>query len=395
MIPSNTETVSAPERSGVHILFLDHIRGVAIFLVLVYHILIASHGMNLLMSWNGWVRDFTKVPASLFPFLPFTAGWLGVAIFFVVSGFCIHLSHEKSKQKEFKVFFVRRFFRIYPPYLLALGVFAFLYPTTKLHFNSSGDFVQLASHLLLFNNIDKSLFYGINGSFWSIVIEAQLYLIYPLLLLIVRRHGWEKALWFTGILEVFLRAGCAIPLPDWLSCSPFFYWFSWALGAKLADDYLKGRPLLLTSHPLWLWPAVTCVAYVFRPTSLFAFLFTALATAKWISHLLARPAKSPSQPSILSRFFQWLGIISYSLYLVHEPLLTSFVKSLLVTPGSFRIHPLLFIACTAGFCGVIFFIAWLFHRFVELPSIEIGKRFLKRHFPSQSLPAPGKHSNAA
>jgi len=392
MIAEKTEPASVPARTGEHILFLDQIRGIAIFLVLGFHAVVASYGMKQVISWKGWIRDLSEMPFFL---QPFSAGLLGVAIFFVVSGFCIHLSHEKSRKKGFQVFFVRRFFRIYPPYLLALCIFAFLFPLTRLHFDSWADFSQLASHVFLINNLDKGLFYGINGSFWSVIVEAQLYLIYPLLLLIVRRHGWEKALWFTGILEISLRAGCAVVLPDWLSCSPFYFWFSWALGAKLADDYLHGRPLLLTACPLWLWPAVTCVAYVFRPTSLFAFLCAALATTKWISHLLSRPAVQPSRVPVGSRFFQWLGVISYSIYLIHEPLLNAMIRCLTRAPGDFSIPPLLFFLCTIGFFGVIFFIAWLFHRFVELPSIAAGKRFLERRFPTQSLPAPGKHFNAA
>ncbi|MEI6562128.1 MAG: acyltransferase [Verrucomicrobiota bacterium] len=387
MIAEKTEPPGIPARAGEHILFLDSIRGVAIFLVLAFHAVVASYGMKQVISWKGWIRDLSGAPLFL---QPFSAGLLGVAIFFVVSGFCIHLSHEKSREKGFKVFFVRRFFRIYPPYLLALCIFACLFPFTRLKFDSWADFSQLASHVLLINNLDKGLFYGINGSFWSVVVEAQLYLIYPLLLLIVRRQGWEKALWFTGILEVTLRTGCAVALPDWLSCSPFYFWFSWALGAKLADDHLKGRPLLLAACPLWLWPAVTCVAYVFRPTALFAFLFTALATAKWISHLLSRPAAQPSGVPMWSRFFQWLGIISYSLYLIHEPLLNAMIRSLTRAPGDFSVPPLLFFLCIIGFCGVIFFIAWLFHRFVELPSIAAGKRFLKRLSPHPKLASTGK-----
>ncbi|MCX6967574.1 MAG: acyltransferase [Verrucomicrobia bacterium] len=385
MISQKTEAANTSARSGEHILFLDHIRGIAIFLVVMYHLLVASHGMDLLLSWNGWIRDFSTIPISIF-LLPFTAGWLGVAIFFVVSGFCIHLSHEKAQQPGLKAFFVRRFFRIYPPYVLALCFFALLFAPTKLRFDSFQDFVQLGSHIFLINNTSKELFYGINGSFWSVVVEAQLYLIYPLLLLIVRRFGWGKALWFTGLLEVSLRAGCAVPIPDWLSCSPFFYWFSWSVGAKLADDYLKGRPLFLASSPLWLWPTVTCIAYFFRPSTLFVFLFAALATAKWISHLLSRPVFQPEQRSPLYRFFQWLGIISYSLYLVHEPFLTAFIKKFTLASGEFSIQPPLFALYILCFGGVILMMAWLFHRLVELPSIAMGKQFWKR----PTLASPSK-----
>jgi peptidoglycan/LPS O-acetylase OafA/YrhL len=54
-------------------------------------------------------------------------GWVGVPIFFTVSGFCIHLSYQRSRENGFKRFFTRRFFRIYPPYLLAVLFFGLIF----------------------------------------------------------------------------------------------------------------------------------------------------------------------------------------------------------------------------------------------------------------------------
>src|SRR5688500_1963445 len=91
--------------------FLDHVRGLAILGVMVFHGVEASYGHTVWIDGPAWVR-----PASL--------GSLGVAVFFAVSGFCIHTSHAASGEAGWGRFFLRRFFRIYPPYLLALVLFS-------------------------------------------------------------------------------------------------------------------------------------------------------------------------------------------------------------------------------------------------------------------------------
>src|SRR3974377_361898 len=102
-------------KSGKHIDFLDHVRGLAILSVFLFHSLNESFHRSSL-PWNGWFRDFS-VPKSFLLLLPASFGWAGVAIFFVVSGFCIHYSFH-LQGREWRSFFIRRFFRIYPPYLM-------------------------------------------------------------------------------------------------------------------------------------------------------------------------------------------------------------------------------------------------------------------------------------
>lgn len=120
---------------SLHFQFLDGARGVAILAVLLFHCIGVSFGRDQL-SWNGWLRDFTA-SRSLLALLPISYGWVGVPIFFVVSGFCIHWSFLKStpgieahaqpskihSKFQWRSFFLRRFFRIYPRYLLTLLFF--------------------------------------------------------------------------------------------------------------------------------------------------------------------------------------------------------------------------------------------------------------------------------
>lgn len=106
-----------------HYPFLDGIRGIAILWVFLFHSLGASYGWDH-FPWNGLFRSFDE-PRSLVVLFPLSLGGLGVAIFFAVSGFCIHLSHLRNREKGWTYFFYRRFFRIYPAYLVAILIFFF------------------------------------------------------------------------------------------------------------------------------------------------------------------------------------------------------------------------------------------------------------------------------
>ncbi|HXC36779.1 MAG TPA: acyltransferase family protein, partial [Candidatus Acidoferrales bacterium] len=97
--------------SRKHIELLDYVRAVAIISVLLFHTLGSTFGYEDL-PWHGWLRGFS-VPVSFLCLLPFSYGGMGVAIFFVVSGFCIHLSFQQQG-KEWRSFWIRRFWRIYP-----------------------------------------------------------------------------------------------------------------------------------------------------------------------------------------------------------------------------------------------------------------------------------------
>jgi peptidoglycan/LPS O-acetylase OafA/YrhL len=112
-----------------HIDFLDHLRGVAIIAVFLYPCLITSYGRYQL-GLDGFFRDFSGVKSFLLLY-PVILGRLGVAIFFVISGFCIYLSFSRDGLNDFRSFYVRRFFRLYPPYLCILLFFALIWPETS------------------------------------------------------------------------------------------------------------------------------------------------------------------------------------------------------------------------------------------------------------------------
>src|SRR6266704_2118684 len=141
-----------------HIDFLDHFRGIAAVAVFLFHSLGTACGRNQL-PWANWIADF-DVSRTFLVLLPFSLGWSGVAIFFVVSGFCIHLNFRRKP--DWRDFTLRRFFRIYPPYLFAVLFFSLLIPWSRVGFDLLG-VSQLWTHLALVHNFDNHSFIGLAG----------------------------------------------------------------------------------------------------------------------------------------------------------------------------------------------------------------------------------------
>jgi len=370
-------------RANEHLPFLDGIRGIAILAVFLFHSLGTSFGFDRL-PWVGMFRDFDTSRSFLFLY-PLTYGSAGVAIFFVVSGFCIHLSHRRSGDKRWACFFIRRFFRIYPAYLLAICIFFFIWPWGYLQIDSFYRLAQLGSHIFAIHNLDERSFFGINPSFWSIAVEIQLYAIYPLLILMTVRLGWRKALMIVGIVEILIRAVSSIriifndeALPLFITASPFGCWLSWSLGAYLAECFLRGRTSRLFSARFEVVAIVSFLLPLFKPTTAFTFLafswLTAIAIDRFISGRWSTPEIWGGKMLHLCwSHLSFLGVVSYSFYLFHQPIigLTGMVLGK-VFPDTF-IHPLIKYAICMTWYPFILVLSLIIYRLVEQPSIILGK----------------------
>ena len=364
--------------------FLDHLRGVAIALVFGFHALEESFG-RVTHQWGQWFVDFVDIAhhsRSYLALFPVTYGGLGVTIFFVISGFCIHLSYERDHTKSFRAFFVRRFFRIYPPYCVAIVLFSFVITPYQVTTTSR----DLITHVFLIHNLDVVSFFSINPSFWTIASEVQLYALYPILVLVARRFGWGTALWLAGTVALSIKTydtlqiqlgDMLIPVPHWLWHSPFRYWFVWTLGAKLADDFLHGRASTLSRVPVWVWPLLTILSGILKPLQPFTWEFAALATERVIAHLLPRPLSQDFLAHPLIKHLQTAGIASYSMYLFHQPVLSWLHRHAFPSSLTGDIHPLLIFLFCIGAWMPILFLAGLLYRFIEIPSTNLGKQFLR------------------
>lgn len=159
-----------PQSSRQYYPALDGVRGLAILMVIVYHYL-----------------DFTSY---------YFFGWLGVDLFFVLSGYLITkgLLQTQGRSNFLRNFFIKRALRIFPLYYLSLLMFLVLFPlagvwTERLHFYTTNCYwfvFYLQNWLFTFNFNSNA---GFLNHFWSLAIEEQFYLLWPFLILFIKTPG--------------------------------------------------------------------------------------------------------------------------------------------------------------------------------------------------------------
>src|ERR1700687_2510585 len=156
------------QASSGHLERIDILRGIAIAAVILCHFYGAvSSGQDYLAYTKFWFDVYAR-PPSWWLLYPLSFGWTGVALFFVVSGYVIHLSFLRDRHFSWRKYASRRFWRIYPAYAVALIGFALWFSVPFW----SREFILHA--ILLHNATDATFFGSINGSFWSLAVECQL-----------------------------------------------------------------------------------------------------------------------------------------------------------------------------------------------------------------------------
>lgn len=258
----------------------------------------------------------------------------------------------------------------------------FLLPPEGFRTEPSSAVAQLLSHVALIHNLHPATLFGINPSFWSIAAEVQLYLLYPALLLLARRFGWKRTLAGLIVLEPvfrfvpgFLRLTTGIVTPMALSNLPFKFCFSWSIGSFIADRWFRGESIPFRHIPTVVPVAAGIAAGWSRWTEPLSFPFFALATAAFVASRLGRTRGAQSVVSdqrVCARHLEAPGVISYSFYLVHQPLLEH-AKNLVLSMVTPSPGPML----VGGACLVcyplLFGLSWMLYHAAEMPAVRLGK----------------------
>ena len=354
--------------------YIDAVRGFAALWVFLLHI----HGY-----WLDNIRppslslDGVVVKAIAF-------GGAGVDIFIVLSGFCLTLPLLRGAPGEFSRmdtagFFRRRAYRLLPAYFAALALVMLieLVPRVRpLLVARDLTWWDLLSHVSLTFPLFQETLGSVNGSLWSISLEATLYLGFPLLLLLQRWKGMRAVLAVTLVVAIVWAGFSAYwhssPSHSWLlpEMDKLFpaRWVQFALGMWAATLVRHPRggearwavPLLAVSAP------VGVLAYV-HGLDLVGALAWGVVGLALLTSMSTLPHTYFSRGPL--RWLTGLGVISYSFYLLHQPVL-------LLTAGLARatdlgVIPTIILALlTAGLLTVAS--ATLFYRGIERPFLVRG-----------------------
>ena len=280
----------------------------------------ALNGLRAIAVWLVIVAHWTRAP--------FPLGEMGRLTFFVLSGYLIsgiiwkqgvYAGAPGPWRKRLGTFYQRRLLRIIPPYYLAL-LLGWLLPLATLH-EHLGWFLLPASNLLFY----RMQHWGEGvGHYWTMAVEEQFYLVWPLLLgLLGRRTAWLGLLVGAGL--AFRLAWSAWVGPGFVlvllpACLDLF-----ALGALLrvleqhprVQALARGRWVLLS----WLaWVGLWVLTHTFEGHALWLLLYpsvggvAAFITLRWV---LGLPADGRRGRLLLHPLLQWVGLRSYGCYLYH------------------------------------------------------------------------------
>lgn len=301
---------------------LDGLRALAVIAVFMYHAKLSFHGSTILPG-----------------------GFLGVDIFFVLSGFLITgiLAHSfDSGNFAYKAFYWRRFKRIVPALLVVLSsvtaVFLFLLLPSELE-NYLDSFVSALFFLSNFHFLMEDSYSAEVSMYkpllhtWTLAVEWQYYLLFPILFSVLARFGRDTRFYglvlLTLISFVFANIKSNSNAEQSFYMLPFRFW-ELSLGGLLAiTDFKRLRSLIKKQEQMFIHNGIGAVGLlciftsfiVFDDTMMHPSYITLLPVMGTCCLIFSGTQENWFSRLISSKSFVYTGLISYSLYLWHQPIL--------------------------------------------------------------------------
>jgi peptidoglycan/LPS O-acetylase OafA/YrhL len=360
-------------------LALDGLRGIAALSVLVFHMFWNASGAEVLREW---LPDAVDVATGLLR--------SGVAIFFVISGFVIaHTTAEMRRLREGGRFALRRQVRLDPPYYAAIVlvlVIEFaqsLVPGLVPRTFSPADVLVNMVYLQDILGVPAVLAVA-----WTLCLEVQYYLVVVLLAVVAARctrSDLARRRVVAVSATLLTAASLALPLAG-LSAGPWVIgvWWMFGIGMLLAwyaEGLVGTRVIVAALGVLVAWALV--LRFVVQRADPWGSEWFAIATAAFVAVVVARGRLAQSPGRVLLH----AGRLSYSLYLVHLPVIS------VISGVGFKLFPdqpwaQLLVVLVAGAAAIG--CAEVLHRWVEVPAIRGSKRLKPpraERMPSESAPA--------
>ena len=368
------QTAKNPGAGTTRIPQLDALRGIAAVTVVCHH----------------WWAIYRSAPPPWI-FRPLVTGREAVILFFVLSGFVLSLPIWNNRQAPYPEYLLRRIFRIYVPFvfalvLSALGCLVFYgrqLPLTSFYYTT---WQTPLSAALFARELLMPTHSVLNGAIWSLRYEMELSILFPFLCLFLLRTGR----WSWLVLTIGLRAGEFLLVHSHYAANVavtnfarfLYYSIFFIIGATLARERTTFARLLshIPRPILWIFLLTALCSYcntMFGHSTVPASdFFTTLGAASMIL-LIQDPRLTLGLNSSVP---QYLGRISYSMYLVHYTVLFA------VFDLAFPKVPLVGIAILCGAATLL--VSHLFCIWVEEPAHAAGKTLAHRLRTSTSRPSP-------
>jgi peptidoglycan/LPS O-acetylase OafA/YrhL len=321
---------------------------------------------------------------------PATGGWLGVDIFFVLSGFLITTvllrEHDGTGRVRLRAFWIRRLLRLYPALLAMLVLGAFFFPTL----GDGGTFVGYLRSAAASGLYVENLFWGLGGNelgrlghTWSLAVEMQFYLVWPLLLASLLGRRARMVPWLVGgiVLSYVLFVVQSAPEAARFPQAYYLPWtraFELLLGALVAV-VLSSRPVrdagaavtrrwtgwaIGVAFGVVLLAAWTDSIYVDQRAIIWESPAAAVLTVALLLHL--DRVRTTGVGALLAwRPLVWVGKVSYAAYLFHYPVIAVLLdRTDLVSKAVLAIA----LPVTLGLAAL----SW---HFVERPALRLKRRY--------------------
>lgn len=321
--------------------FLDGLRGIAILMVVLYHAY---------ARWPGLVPNNGGL--SSFPLFKF--GYLGVQLFFLISGFVILMSLDKNS--KFSTFIFKRWLRLFPAMLIAtVLIFATgpLFPERPAGIPQPSDVISglLFIDTAWIKQVTGFQLYPIENAFWSVIVEVKFYFVIGILYYTMDRSKaviWLIALYAVSVCAELSHNRYLTFLSDGLSLK-YYGWFASGCLAYLFYNNRQWKFLL---------PALIIAVFeiIYRSNELYRYIIAFAILAAFMLPVYFEQLRG----LFANRFLLFVGFISYPLYLIHENDMIAIIIKLhnhfAFIPGA--LLPLISIS-------ILCFIAWLIAKYAE------------------------------
>ncbi len=309
-----------------------------------------------------------------------------VIVFFLISGYFIHRTylqwqarHPQERLLTFTRFFLwKRFWRLVPAFWVALLFSYFCTYKDPLAFSS---FRKLAVNATLLKTLFPGYFFSVNYAHWYVAVQWQLDLLYPLFLYLV----WRSSFKFAFIIACGLALFVGIVLPHFTSAAylinlPFRWAAEWVLGAYVAVLHSQDRRMF--SRPRI--AALVCLLGLVISFKLHFGVGVWALSRLILALVLETVILSQSRLYRVERWLAPIGLYSYSLYLLHLPIIGMSLRGL--NSRGLHIHSVLTVL---EFMAISFALsltaAFLSYRWVEEESSALGSRCWKFIYPLRSV----------